>query len=506
MPSPALALLAVLPQALAAPQGTSYPRDPVRPARPLEYVLSTAGMSALQLDGGGTELELADTNGDGHLDLVTIGDHGSPFVNTNQHGITTFFGDGRGGWTLFQNGNFGYGGIAAGDVNGDGLLDLAYGMHHDYSADDFGDQLLEVALGDGTGLAWLPWDDGLATNGETWGMFATDLADVDGDGRLDVLSNSFGCCAGAHVYLNGGDGTWSQSFGFLGGNAQPFAAFADFDADGAPDFVVANSMGAVWRGDGLGGFTALEAGLPGTRNGVAVGDVDGDGGDELAFVGPGGRLEVWKLGPGATWASLASGLPESSPFQRVQVADMDADGHRDVVGYGGGKLGVYRGDGAGGFVLAGGFSLPAGSPQAFRVGGDVDHNGRPDLVMVQEEGCGLFCSRNRLYCYREVSVPARLEAFLVHPRGGQTWRAGSAQAVRWSAGVPGRVAATADLELSTSGPGGPWTLLAAGVPNDGEHQLLVPATPSDDAWIRVTVRTARALSRATGARPLRIVP
>jgi hypothetical protein len=41
-------------------------------------------------------------------------------------------------------------------------------------------------------------------------MFSTDLADVDGDGDLDLASISFGCCSGVHVYLNGGDGSWTN--------------------------------------------------------------------------------------------------------------------------------------------------------------------------------------------------------------------------------------------------------------------------------------------------------
>ena len=106
--------------------------------------------------------------------------------------------------------------------NNDGNIDIGYGMHHNYSATDFGDQLLEVALGDGSGEKWTPWDDGLATNGETWGMFATDFADVDNDGDLDIGSISFGCCAGVHVYLNQDDGSWTISFGFIGGNSDMF--------------------------------------------------------------------------------------------------------------------------------------------------------------------------------------------------------------------------------------------------------------------------------------------
>ncbi len=45
------------------------------------------------------------------------------------------------------------------------------------------------------------------------------LADFNEDGLLDLVSNSFGCCAGVHVYVQLGGGEWEESFGFLDGNA-----------------------------------------------------------------------------------------------------------------------------------------------------------------------------------------------------------------------------------------------------------------------------------------------
>ena len=89
----------------------------------VSYTESSYGLVPPSFDGGPTEIEMADINGDGNIDLISIGDHGSPYVNTDEHGIMVWFGDGTGHWSVTMFGNFGYGGIAVGDVNNDGLLD-----------------------------------------------------------------------------------------------------------------------------------------------------------------------------------------------------------------------------------------------------------------------------------------------------------------------------------------------------------------------------------------------
>src|SRR4030095_11100107 len=164
------------------------------------YTLDSNAFNAIQLDGGMVEMQFSDINSDGNVDLLTVGDHGSPFINTNQEGIMVFFGNGTGsGWTLSKTGDLGYGGIAVGDVNNDGFKDVAYGIHHNYSSTDFGDQL---------------------------------LGDVNNDGLLDICSGSFGCCAGTHVYLNLGTGTWQHSFGYINGNTMHYVQFGDLNHDG----------------------------------------------------------------------------------------------------------------------------------------------------------------------------------------------------------------------------------------------------------------------------------
>ncbi len=486
---------------LPAPLLAGAPAAP----RVVSYVESSGGLEEPEWDGGYTEVEMGDVNGDGHVDLVSIGDHGSPEIGTDAHGVMVWFGDGAGGWDLFQFGDFGYGGIALGDANGDGLMDVGYGMHHNYSPTDLGDELLEVALGDGTGRFWTAWDDGLATDGETYGMFGSDFADVDGDGDLDIGSISFGCCAGVHVYLNQGDGTWVPTFGFTGGNSRQEFVFGEVNGDGWVDFAVSHDAGTVYLGDGLGGFTLGDANLPTPRwrKGVALGDVNRDGRDDLAWIGGSGGPEVWSMGTDGQWSELTGNLPATGPWEAAQLRDMDGDGLTDLAAFGNGDFTLWKGDGAGGWTEIASFTTPGpGYYAAFRVGGDADHNGLPDIAIVAEEGGG-FSGRNHLRFFKEASSPAGLSIRLVAPARSAALRTGSARFIEWASAVPG--GAPSSVRLLYSVDGGPWTLIASGLANNGRHQWTVPDVSGRQLRLRAQVTSGASRTSTLGG-PYRLLP
>ncbi|HKR03906.1 MAG TPA: T9SS type A sorting domain-containing protein [Bacteroidia bacterium] len=456
----------------------------------LAYTIDSTSFSALTLDGGVVEIEFADINQDHHPDIISIGDHGSPFINTNQHGITVFFGNGTNtGWSLYQTGDFGYGGIAAGDLNNDQLMDVAYGMHHDYSSTDFGDQLIEAALGNGTGMNWTPWDDSLATNGETYGMFGTEVGDVDNDGWLDISSNSFGCCAGVHVYKNLGTGAWEQTFGFVGGNTSHYMQFGDLNHDGNLDFAVCNQYGAPYFGDGAGNFVLKHNNLPPVGNysyiDVSTGDIDNDGDDDFAFIA-GGVPYIYKWNDAAQqWINSSTGLSGTSMYCS-RLADLDVDGNMDLVTIGGLGLQIWKGNGGVSWINLLTYPLPGLTIGRDLTIADADHNGYPDILTMADYSTGLFSHINKLKLFKENSTASALNITSLFPKGYECFPNNAVRFIQWVCAVPGNHNSTVRIELSTAGAAGPWTLIEAAAPNNGKYQWTVPsAVSSSDCFLRL---------------------
>jgi len=460
-----------------------------------QYVESSTGMNYPDWESGKTELEFADINSDGYVDILSIGDHGCPGWG-GQSGIMVWFGNGSGSWNAQVYGDFGYGGIAIGDVNNDGFWDVGYGMHHDYSSTDLGDQMMEVALGDGTGTGWTAWDNGLATNGESWGMFGTDFADVNNDGFLDIGSNSFGSGGGVHVYLNQGDGSWVQGFGFLNGNSNMRFVFGDINNDGNADFVASHEYGIAWFGNGDGTFINASYNLPSYSfpiTGPDLKDVNKDGGKDLSYINPNGGVMVWSFdNESGLWVDISADLPQSGNYEESQLCDFNSDETMDVAAFGQALLTIWTGTVSETGVVSWNQEFSAvtsnnGDCGAFRAGGDVDRNGFPDITLVEKVGSWPN-DYNEMKCFRENTQIFLYHIKSVYPIGNEVFKQGSVQFIDWVSAVPASSKSTVKIEYSLRGLYGDYHTVTPVATNSGRFQWTLPYTiSSNNCFLKYTL-------------------
>jgi hypothetical protein len=343
--------------------------------------LQAATGSPLALGTTPAAMAVGDFNGDGHLDLVT--------ANTGNT-VTVLLGDGTGAFTPAAGGPFAVGSspssVALGDFNGDGHLDLVTA--------NFVDNTITVLLGDGTGAltpaAGSPYAVGTSP-------VSVAVADFNRDGIPDIVTANDGS-NNLTVLVGDGAGGFTPASGspFPAGLFPQSIAVGDFNGDGKPDVVEANSGDNTIRvllGDGAGRLTGAGAYNVGSLpHSVAVADVNGDGYLDIFTANPGSNSVTVLLGNGTGAFAAAPGGPftvGSNP-QSVAVADFDGDGNPDIVtaNNGGNSVSVLLGNGSGGFVAAAGSPFTAGTTPISAVTGDFDGTGDTDIAIASVGGGG----------------------------------------------------------------------------------------------------------------------
>lgn len=233
--------------------------------------------------------------------------------------------------------------VAVGDFNGDGHPDIVVGL----LGDEFSGPLATLP-GDGTGNFGLPITF-LADNTIIGSYAITQIvaADLNGDGLTDLALIDQGGIdfnAGVHSYLSLGDGTFKDAQLVQGDVA---VALGDMDEDGCLDAVSVNPLGAVSIAKGSCDGTFNTVGVVQMAAGdqlasVALADMNGDGHLDVvaagAFFGPGGvfgqeATNLVMVFPGNGRGSLGpSRLYRSEPSMfGLALTDLNGDGHPDVI-------------------------------------------------------------------------------------------------------------------------------------------------------------------------------
>lgn len=264
---------------------------------------------------------------------------------------------------------------------------LSEGRIFSVACHDFdGDGRPDIVVSDYLNPARVLYDDGglgfrrvvpLTSTPETAGTgHGVVVADFNGDRRLDLflVYNRFP----SRLLFGDAKGGFTDSGRAIGtpGLSGTSAKAADVDLDGDLDIFVTyyQERARLYINDGAGSLTMSDQTF---FDGIAVGDLDGDGDPDVISRREGGPASLW-LNDKGRFTLQDRGLDLGEGAGSISLVDMDADGDLDLVVLGqAAASSLWENDGRASFRK---------SAQAFNSGtrttaGDIDLDGRVDLVI-----------------------------------------------------------------------------------------------------------------------------
>lgn len=287
--------------------------------------------------------------------------------------------------------------VATGDIDADGDLDFLV-------TDDsggFSGGNVNVRVNNGSGGFTAPAGTGTIPVGGSGPQVVT-LADVDGDGDLDMLVTNFQNLAttgsSVSVRLNNGAGVFGGGSDVQLPSGAIGLAVGDIDNDGDLDFLTSNfntGLVSVQLNNGRGSFSAaanVTVGLAVVA--LTLGDLDNDGDLDLLVTnadngGPMSVVQVRLNNGNGSFSSSPDVLTGGSLTQSLVTADMDGDGDLDLLtatntSSTGNELGIWLNNGSAQFSRV--YSTPLGAHLIGLTVADVDEDGDLDCIASLDNG------------------------------------------------------------------------------------------------------------------------
>ncbi|MBF9239810.1 VCBS repeat-containing protein [Hymenobacter sp. BT683] len=268
--------------------------------------------------------------------------------------------------------------IAAGDINNDG--------NPDFVVSDNSSSIVRIRLGDGRGgflppPAPIPSQIGAGLSNPS----AIALADANNDGNLDIFVIGGSISGRYGTMLGDGTGRFTAVFeaSYYSGDSLNGLAVGDVNGDGNADLLTSPARSAkvlVLLSNAQGGFTSAQDVPTGYNNALALADMNRDGKLDIVAVSP--NAVAVRLGNGAGLFSTptVSQVAVTSGAVAVAVGDLNNDNKLDVVtaSNAGNAVSVRLGDGGGGFTTAPDISIGAAPRKVALV--DLNRDGKLDLA------------------------------------------------------------------------------------------------------------------------------
>jgi hypothetical protein len=217
------------------------------------------------------------------------------------------------------------------------------------------------------------------------------VGDFNEDGRADIAVASgdpYSSQDGVGVQLNLGEAGFGPTSLIVLGATATAVVTGDFNKDDHTDLAAsANSELYVVLGQGDGTFGIPRAVTSGEGpDGLVVSDINADGNPDLVGACPGPDALVVLLGDGDGTCQAAPGVSVAADVDALAAGDLDLDGHEDLVVTGAWAYGIFvmLGNGAGAFSASG--SLDTDGVLTADVGlADLDRDGKLDVVTVNSQ-------------------------------------------------------------------------------------------------------------------------